>query len=230
MEMTKFSIIFIVLLLSGCATTVTPLASFNDVQCNIPKIDSRESVLIFVSDFDMKNIPNNVGVLTAGSLIKQKYAEVRIENLNQAETGFAKALGFLLQHAGYKVITEPRLADIILKSEVISFKEDVQTLSALNLRNETAVICSMVFNLSVVETGTNKTLSVQECNGIGKAVASNVRPICQRSDFGTADIWTLLLRELDETGYFDKAEGLALINAVEPAMNEPSFITLLKNK
>jgi hypothetical protein len=37
-------------------------------------------------------------------------------------------------------------------------------------------------------------------------------------------VWTLLIRELDETGYFKKAEAIALITAAEQVFNDPAFL------
>jgi hypothetical protein len=246
MKKNKLSSVIILLLsyitgcvmVSGCATTTTKPASIEDVNINIPRINFEQSPVIAIRYFEMNNIPNEIGSIIGkgiGGLLKQRFANVKFENRKQAEISLAEALIVLLRNSNYNVIEQPiasqdlcpQSTDIILEATMITYTEDAEFGPTLTASNRGIVKCHMIFDLEAKNAKTGLILARRRCEGTGKATAENIRPLKLRPDSGTTNVFDLLMRELDETGYFKKAEAIALIKAIEPIFNDAAFTQVI---
>jgi hypothetical protein len=227
---------------SGCAITTTKLASIGDININIIRINFEQSPVIAIRYFEMSNIPNEIGSITGvggGNLLKHHFANVKFEDRQQAEISLAEALTVFLRNSNYNIIEPPiasrdicpQSTDIILEPTMATYTEDVEFGPTLTSSNRGIIKCNMVFDLKVRNAKTGLILAQRRCEGVGKATAENIRPLQLRPDSGTTNVFDLFIRELDEAGYFKKAEAVALVKAIEPIFNDPEFIqTILSSK
>lgn len=229
--------VMVIFILNGCATTITQPASFKNIPSNIHKVEPSQSLNISVLPFDFSVIPNEVGDFKGGNLFKEKFATVKIENKEETAFSLAKAFIMLLRNSGYAVLNEPISrenlssypADIILEAKVVSFSENVDS-DYITFKNRYSITCQLMFDLVVKNIVTGEVLSTKRCEGYGSAVCSDMRALRYREDSGSVNWSTLVMRELDETGYFKKAEAIALIKAMESVFNDPNFVDLLLRK